>query len=149
MIYKSTYRIKRKYFIMLMKLERSSSQRIIALHDLQSTFAYTVIVIQLTKYCSFTSYSCGTISRKNWNQENSSIREPFHLIVKVARNTTDGMKEMMQPIPFCNRNFLINETSRDIFKHTLINLLINETRCLKTRSRKEGEDGKGLRGRQL
>lgn len=46
MIYKSTYRIKRKYFIMLMKLERSSSQRIIALHDLQSTFTH---IIQLTK----------------------------------------------------------------------------------------------------
>lgn len=47
MIYKSTYRIKRKYFIMLMKLERSSSQRIIALHDLQSTFAYTINKILL------------------------------------------------------------------------------------------------------
>lgn len=46
-IYKSTYRIKRKYFIMLMKLERSSSQRIIALHDLQSTFAYIINKILL------------------------------------------------------------------------------------------------------
>lgn len=76
------------------------------------------------------------------------------LIVKIPRNTR--IKEMMQPIPFRYRNFLIKPNSETSCNMAIFlnasyldpyQPLSREIRY-KTRSRKEGGGGKA-RGRQL
>lgn len=113
---------------------------------------------------SFTSYSCGTISRKNWNQKRKTRTTPpsvNHFISsephrKNTKYATDGIKEMMQPIPFRYRNFLIkpnSETSCNMAIFLNVSYLdpyqpLSREIRYKTRSRKEGGGGKA-RGRQL